>query len=93
MPTIIELRIDPELQTRLDELAEKANQGSLSPDERKEYEGYIEELDIIATRVVMIGRSISRFEARTLSGSRLPAEPPFSCSSSIRSAAWNCAKL
>lgn len=33
---IIDLRIDPELQSRLDVLAEKANQGSLSGDERAE---------------------------------------------------------
>ena len=45
---IIELRIEPELQHRLDELAEKANQGALSDGEREEYEGYIEELDVIA---------------------------------------------
>jgi MoxR-like ATPase len=45
---IIELRIDPEYQTRLDELAHKANQGTLSDAEREEYEGYIDELDIIA---------------------------------------------
>jgi hypothetical protein len=43
---IIGLRIDPELQTRLDELAEKADQGTLSAAEPQEYEGYIEELDI-----------------------------------------------
>lgn len=45
---IIDLGIDPELQTRLDELADKANDGTLSAEERQEYEGYIEELDIIA---------------------------------------------
>lgn len=45
---IIDLRIDPELQVRLDELAEKANEGTLSAAERDEYERYIEELDVIA---------------------------------------------
>ena len=45
---IIDLRIDPELQTRLDELADKSNEGTLSADEREEYEGYIDALDIIA---------------------------------------------
>lgn len=33
---------DPSLAHRLSELAEKANQGTLSPLERAEYEGYIE---------------------------------------------------
>lgn len=45
---IIELGIDPALQNRLDELADKANEGTLSVDEREEYERYIEELDVIA---------------------------------------------
>ena len=45
---ILELRIAPELQVRLDELAEKANQGSLTADEREEYEEYVEGLDLIA---------------------------------------------
>lgn len=45
---IIELRIDPEFQTRLDQLAEKANEGTLTHEEREEYAGYIDELDVIA---------------------------------------------
>lgn len=45
---IVDLRIDPQLQARLDELAEKANGGCLSSDEREEYESYVEELDVIA---------------------------------------------
>lgn len=45
---IVDLRIDPKLQSRLDELAEKANQGTLTATERAEYDGYIEELDVIA---------------------------------------------
>ena len=35
---IVELRADPELQARMDELAEKCNEGKLTPDERDEYE-------------------------------------------------------
>jgi hypothetical protein len=35
---IAELRADPELQARMDELAEKSNEGELTPDERAEYE-------------------------------------------------------
>ena len=45
---ILELRIAPELQARLDELAEKANQGTLSAEEREEYAEYVEGLDLIA---------------------------------------------
>jgi hypothetical protein len=45
---ILDLRLDPQLQARLDELAEKANQGTLSAEERQEYEEYVEGLDLIA---------------------------------------------
>jgi len=35
---LIRLRADPELQAQMDELAEKCNEGRLTPDEREEYE-------------------------------------------------------
>jgi hypothetical protein len=35
---IVALRADPALQARMDELAEKCNEGQLSADEREEYE-------------------------------------------------------
>ena len=35
---LVELRADPALQARMDELAEKCNEGQLTPDEREEYE-------------------------------------------------------
>lgn len=35
---LVELRADPEFQARMDELAEKCNEGSLSPEEKDEYE-------------------------------------------------------
>jgi hypothetical protein len=37
-----------EFQARLDELAEKANEGMLSGDETREYERYIELMDLVA---------------------------------------------
>jgi hypothetical protein len=39
---------DHEFQARLDELAEKANEGELSAQEAAEYEKYIEYMDFIA---------------------------------------------
>ena len=39
---------DTEFQARLDELAEKANEGMLSADEAKEYDTYIELMDLVA---------------------------------------------
>jgi hypothetical protein len=38
---IVDLRADAELQSHVDELADKANAGTLSDDERSEYEQYI----------------------------------------------------
>jgi len=35
---LIRLRADPELQGRMDELAEKCNEGLLTPEEREEYD-------------------------------------------------------
>jgi len=45
---IIELRADPALQTRLDSLAGKANEGELTENDREQYEAYVEAIDIIA---------------------------------------------
>jgi len=45
---IAELRADPETQARVDELAEKSNEGKLTAEEEAEYKGYIEAADIIA---------------------------------------------
>ncbi len=38
---ISQLRADAEIQSRVDELADKANRGVLSDDERDEYEQYV----------------------------------------------------
>jgi hypothetical protein len=38
---IVRLRADPELQARIAELAEKANDGQLSAAESSEYESYV----------------------------------------------------
>jgi len=44
---VVEFRIDPEVQARLGVLAEKANDGTLSDDERTEYEAVIDAADFI----------------------------------------------
>jgi hypothetical protein len=38
---ILAIRADSETQTRIDELADKCNEGQLSPEERAEYEAYV----------------------------------------------------
>jgi len=45
---ITEFRIDPGVQARVDLLAEKANQGDLTHDERSEYEAFINASDFIS---------------------------------------------
>jgi hypothetical protein len=38
---LVDLRADPDDQARIDELAEKCNEGLLTDDERAEYERYV----------------------------------------------------
>ena len=45
---VSELRIDPAVQSRIDSLAQRANEGVLSEDERTEYEAFINVADLIA---------------------------------------------
>lgn len=45
---VTEYRIDASVQARVDALAEKASEGLLTPDERAEYEAYINADDFIA---------------------------------------------
>ncbi len=44
---IVALRADPALQTQIDELAEKCNEGRLSPEEKAEYEGIVGAIHLI----------------------------------------------
>jgi len=45
---LAELSGDPALESRIELLADKANEGNLSPAERAEYEGYIEANNLLA---------------------------------------------
>ena len=42
------LRADEEIQARVDELAEKCNEGTLTAEERSEYESYVMAAGIVA---------------------------------------------
>ncbi|MBI3245288.1 MAG: hypothetical protein HYZ50_02135 [Deltaproteobacteria bacterium] len=44
---IVNLQLDSQSQTRLDELASKANEGQLTDDERQEYEEFVEGIDLM----------------------------------------------
>jgi hypothetical protein len=59
---LVGFRADPETQARLDELAEKANEGTLTASERHEYEKYIAAIDFVTVlqakaRSVLEGRA------------------------------------
>lgn len=54
---LVDLRAAPDLQARLDELAEKANEGALTPDESEEYRQYVDAIDYL---------SILQAQARTV---------------------------
>jgi hypothetical protein len=45
---LVNLRADEETQARVHELAEKCNEGTLSPDERAEYEAYVMAANVVA---------------------------------------------
>ncbi len=45
---VIELRVDPPVQERIDKLGERANEGLLTDDERVEYEALINAADFIS---------------------------------------------
>ena len=45
---LVELRADPIAQQRMDELADRCNEGLLTPDERAEYEAYVAAATLIA---------------------------------------------
>jgi hypothetical protein len=45
---IVELQTDPRSVARLEQLREKANFGTLSDDERVEYEEFVEGMDLVA---------------------------------------------
>jgi hypothetical protein len=44
---VADLRADEEMQTRIDYLADRANEGLMTDDEREEYAGYLHAIDVI----------------------------------------------
>jgi hypothetical protein len=44
---VANLRADEEMQTRIDYLADRANEGLLTDDEREEYSGYLHAIDVV----------------------------------------------
>lgn len=56
---VVAFRIDPEVQVRIDLLAERANEGQLTEDERAEYEAFVNAADLIAILRLKAGRSLA----------------------------------
>jgi hypothetical protein len=42
------MRADEAMQARIDYLADRSNEGMLTPDEADEYDGYLHAIDVIA---------------------------------------------
>jgi hypothetical protein len=45
---MVELRADPAVQARIEELAEKCNEGTITPEEISEHDAYIQAMDVVA---------------------------------------------
>jgi hypothetical protein len=56
---VAEFRIDPSVQTRVDFLAERANEGLLTDEERAEYEAFINTADLITILKLKARRHLS----------------------------------
>lgn len=57
---VVALRADEQLQTRLDQLAEKSTAGTLSETERAEYEAYVAAIDFISILQVKSQQILAR---------------------------------
>ena len=60
---LINLRADPKIQKRIARLAEKCNEGELTPKEREDYEDYISAGSLIAILQAKARLRISRSKA------------------------------
>ena len=45
---VAELRVDPDVEARIEELAEKCNEGTITSEEMAEYDAYIQAMDVVA---------------------------------------------
>ena len=45
---IVALKADAEVQNRIDELAKKSNEGTLTEDERAEYRCFVDAIDLVS---------------------------------------------
>lgn len=57
---LVDLKVDDQLKTRIEELGCKANEGTLTPDEDAEYKDYVETGDLIALLQAKARRVLAR---------------------------------
>lgn len=57
---IVNLEADEALQQRVEHLARKANEGELTPQEREEYNTYVEAGDVLATLQALARRTLQQ---------------------------------
>ena len=57
---VVEFRIDPQVEARIETLGERANEGLLSADEHSEYEALINAADFIAILRLKAQRHLDR---------------------------------
>jgi hypothetical protein len=56
---LVELRVDPSAEERIEILAERAKEGLLSPEENAEYEALINAADIISILMIKARKQLS----------------------------------
>ena len=61
---LVNFRADSETQERIAELAEKCNEGQLTPQERQEYEAFVRAIDLIAILQSKARRLLARNRKR-----------------------------
>ena len=57
---LVNLRADPEVEARIDELRRKAKEGTLTPAEDAEYKDFVEAVDIVSIMQAKARRFLSR---------------------------------
>jgi hypothetical protein len=57
---IAQFRADPQTQARIDELAVKSSEGRLTPEERDEYESFVDAIDVLAVFQAKARQALAR---------------------------------
>jgi hypothetical protein len=61
---VANLRADPDVQARVDELADKCTEGELTAEERAEYESYVHAIRVIGVLQAQARSLLHRHDAR-----------------------------